>query len=142
MNRFLRTGNNYDMDAASKASGFRNSKPSLTVKSDKEDADINTIVRRFGLTGQIPSNVRVPLSADFIDVVDFKDAMNAIRSAQESFAEMPAEVRKRFNNDPELFVAYCTEVKDGQLANLEDMRKLGLAVPAVAPPAKVEAPVA
>ena len=38
---------------------------------------------------------------------------------------MPADVRARFNNDPALFVDFCSDE-----ANLDEMRKLGLAVPA------------
>lgn len=110
--------------------------PGKTVQSGKDEADINTLVKRFGLTGQVPQNVRVPLSGDFSDAYDFHTAMRGIRQAEESFAAMPADVRKRFQNDPGLFVDFATELSsDGKaLANLEELRKMGLAVPA-APPA-------
>lgn len=129
---FVRSAYNYDRRLVSRATGLKCEDPSLTVQSDAEDADINTIVKRFGLTGQLPSNVRVPLASDFVDIVDFKSAMNALRSAQESFDVMPADVRARFLNDPQVFVEFCTETKDGVLVNLEEMRKLGLAVPKAA----------
>lgn len=128
---FFRSGYNYDRDAVSLETGIISVGESLTVQSDAEDADINTIVRRFGLTGQLPSNVRAPLSMDFTEIFDFQSAMNAVRAAEEAFAEMPWEVRKRFDNNPHEFVEFCTELSpDGtKLANLEEMRKLGLAVP-------------
>lgn len=129
---FVRSAFNYDTDVASERTGLLCEDGSLTVQSEKEDADINTIVRRFGLTGQLPTNVRVPVEADFTEVFDFQSAMNAIRAAQESFMAMPADVRFRFNNDPERFVAFCTEERDGALVNLDEMRKLGLAVPKAA----------
>lgn len=131
---FFRTGYNYDRFAASRVSGLKCEDVSRTVQSEKDDADINVLVRRFGLTGTIPQNVRMPLEADFIEAVDFKTAMNAIREAQESFAAMPADVRARFQNDAGIFVDFCTAQKDGQLVNLEEMRKLGLAVPKAAEP--------
>lgn len=108
---------------------------SLTVQSGKEEADINTLVKRFGLTGQLPQNIRVPLTGDFTDAFDFRTAMDAIRLAETSFAAMPADVRRRFANDPSLFVDFATELSsDGKtLANLDELRKLGLAVP-VPPP--------
>lgn len=107
---------------------------SLTVQAGAEETDINTIVKRFGITGKMPENVRVPLAGDFTDAFDFRTAMDGINEANRSFAAMPAEVRARFGNDPATFVDFCTKVgTDGSLANLDEMRKLGLAVPAKVP---------
>lgn len=129
----LRSARNYDRNAASRAAGLGNFEESRTVQSDAQEADINVIVARFGLTGMLPQNVRVPLEADFIDVYDFHTAMQSMRAAEESFAAMPANVRERFSNDPALFVDFCLQEKDGKLANIEEMRKLGLAVDEVKP---------
>lgn len=112
--------------------------PSLAVQSQRDEADINTIVRRFGLSGQLPSNVRVPLEADFVDIMDFKDAQNAIILADRSFNAMPADVRSRFSNNAAVFVEFCTaervdpETGKVSLANIDEMRKFGLAVAAPA----------
>lgn len=99
---------------------------SLTVQSQAEEADINTIVRRFGITGHMPVGVRVPSYGDFEVVDDYRSALHALREAEESFAKMPADVRSRFDNDPGRFVEFCSDVD-----NLAEMRKLGLAVPEV-----------
>lgn len=114
--------------------GFRDTKfvpigESLAVQSEKDNCDINVIVRRFGVTGQLPVVARPPTYEDFGGVFDFQSAMNMIRASEESFAEMSAEVRKRFNNDPHEFVDFCTKEE-----NLPEMRKLGLAVPEVVEP--------
>lgn len=98
--------------------------PSLTVQSGKDEADINVILKRFGVTGMLPQNVRPPTFADFDDVFDFQSAMNAIIEAEKSFMTMPADVRMRFGNNPAEFVKFCSDE-----ANLDEMRKLGLAVP-------------
>lgn len=129
----LRSARNYDRNAASIRSGLKCSDESRTVQSDAQDADINVIVARFGLTNMIPQNVRMPMEADFIDVTDFHTAMQAMRAAQESFEAMPANVRERFGNDPAAFVDFCLEEDDGKLVNLEAMRKMGLAVDKPAP---------
>lgn len=126
---FVRAEFNYDMDAASKASGLRCEDESLAVQSAAEETDINTIVRRFGLSGQLPSDVRAPTYGDFSEVVDFRTAMEAIRLARESFESMPALVRTRFHNDPGEFVDFCSDEK-----NRDEAIKLGLIVPAVLPP--------
>lgn len=122
----LRTGRNF----GERAPGFSNKEPSMTVQSQKNDADINVIVKRFGVTKRLPVVNRVPLVGDYDEVFDFKSAMNVIRRAQETFNALPSDVRFRFHNDPQLFEAFCTEVDaDGKLVNLVEMRKLGLANP-------------
>lgn len=128
---FVRSENNYDMQEASLASSFDTGPESLTVQSDRDDADINVLVKRFGLTGVMPQNVRAPAFQDFEDVFDFQSAMNAIRASQESFDRMPADVRSRFGNSPQSFLEFCSEVsEDGKtLKNLAEMRKMGLAIP-------------
>lgn len=90
----------------------------------KEECDINTIVKRFGLTGEIPGEYRVPVSGDFTGISDFHSAMLAVRQAQEAFMELPAEVRARFNNDPQLLMDF---VDDGK--NKDEAMKLGLLNP-------------
>lgn len=122
---FLRTEFNYDVDAASNEHATPVSGETMTKQSFKEECDINTIVRRFGLTGEMPVNVRMPSYGDFTGVWDYRSAMDALIQARDSFEAMPAEVRRRFNDDPAEFVDFCSN-KD----NLDEARKLGLVVPA------------
>lgn len=128
MKVFLRTEHNYDMDAASQETALVCRDKSRAKQEFKEESDINTLVKRFGITGELPNNVRMPLNADFQALVNFQDAMNAIVMAQESFAQMPAEVRSRFANDPARFVAFCSDER-----NRDEAVKLGLVVPPVQP---------
>ena len=121
---FLRTPYNYDTMAASNESALECLDESLAIQSAKDESDINTIVRRFGLTGVLPSGVRQPTYGDFVGVSDYQSALAVIESADESFYAMPADVRARFGNDPAQFVDFCSDP-----ANLSEMRKLGLAVP-------------
>lgn len=121
---FVRSGNNYDMFAASDESALGDCGPGATKQSFKDECDINTIVERFGLTGQLPENVRMPVSGDFTDVVDFRGAMDSIVASREAFQAMPADVRKRFNNNPADFVDFCLDE-----SNLAEARKLGLVLP-------------
>lgn len=96
--------------------------PTKTQQSQAEDADINTIVRRFGLTGKLPDDIRTPTYADYDQVDDFHTAMNAVTAAHSQFMRMPAEIRGRFDNDPQKFVEFCEDP-----ANLEILRTMGLA---------------
>lgn len=114
------------LDTATNAGG-----KSRTIQSQAEDADINTIVRRFGLTGELPVARRVPLDIQHFDAdVDYRDCLEAVRAADSSFSSLPAEVRARFENDPARFVDFATDPK-----NLDQMRSWGLA-----PAAPVAAP--
>lgn len=124
MSVFLRTPYNYDTNEASDASALSCQDPSLAQQHAKEECDINTIVRRFGLTGELPNNVRMPEYGDFTAATDYHTAMNAVIAANESFMTLPADVRARFNNDPGAFVDFCSDDK-----NRAEAEKLGL-VPA------------
>lgn len=104
--------------------------PSKTQQHFAEDADINTIIRRFGLTGEIPSNQRVPLSGDFTNVGTYQEALDTVRRANDTFDAMPADIRERFGNDPAKFVAFCDDFEK----NADEMIKMGLAVKRVNKP--------
>lgn len=121
---FVRSAYNYDMDIASERSGLHCDDPSLALQSALEESDINTIVRRFGLTGELPTDVAVPRFADFEEVFDFQSAMNLCIEAERSFMRMPADVRRRFGNDPQEFVAFVSDDR-----NRDEAKKLGLLIP-------------
>lgn len=121
---FLRTPYNYDTMQASNESALECKDKSLAVQDAAEDADINTIVRRFGLTGQLPTDVRAPEYGDFTGVTDYQSALNAVLAAEDSFMKLPGDVRERFKNSPQLFLEFCADD-----ANYAEARKLGLLVP-------------
>lgn len=120
----MRTPYNYDRDEVSFETGLACEDPSLAIQSDAIDADINEIVRRFGVTGTLPQVEMPPTYGDFEGVVDYHTAMNLIADANSRFLELPADVRAKFENDPGKFVAFCSDEK-----NLAEMRELGLAIP-------------
>lgn len=96
----------------------------MTKQSFKDETDINVIVERFGITGELPNDVRAPQYQDFTSVYDYHSALNAIAQAREAFDQMPAQVRAKFHNDTEEFVVFCNDP-----ANLPEMKKLGLTHP-------------
>lgn len=121
---FMRTAYNYDTNAASDESGLKCEDPTLAKQSFKEECDINTIVERFGITGELPENVAAPQYRDFEGVFDFHSAMNAIAKANEAFDQMPAQVRAKFHNDTAAFVDFCEKEE-----NRAEAERLGLIVP-------------
>lgn len=121
-----RAHNGYDVKAASDEAAELATPDgpgvSLTVQSQAEDADINVLMHRYGITGRMPENVRIPSYGDFTEVTDFRSALEAVRRAEEGFMELPARVRAEFQNDPQLLLQFAADP-----ANLPRMRELGLA---------------
>lgn len=137
MRPFIRSAYNYDSLSASRSAVVVNDLPSMAVQSEKDASDINVLVKRFGITGQISGVQRPPSLEEFGEIFDFRSAMDTLNEANRSFMSMSADTRARFLNDPARFVEFCSKAE-----NLDEMRKLGLAVPEVIPevipPMKVE----
>lgn len=120
----------YDADAVSRETGLAIDEAESVVQQQfAEECDINTIVKRFGLTGELPNGVGMPVSGDFTGVSDFHTAMTLVRQAQEGFMQLSADVRERFANDPARVLAFLENPE-----NREEAIKLGI----VAKPPEVE----
>lgn len=130
---FFKTPYNHDTEAESNKHTVKDFGESLTVQSMADDADINVLMHRYGITGKMPENPRVPTYVDFEDVFDFRTANEAVMKANDMFMEYPATLRARFDNDPQRFLAFCSDEN-----NKDEMRNLGLLKPQEPP--KVEPP--
>lgn len=124
MNIQFRTPYNYDRDAVSLETGTKCEEETLAQQQFKDECDINTILDRFGITGELPTNVRQPLSADFVEAVDYQTAQNALIEAQQSFMEMPAKIREKFDNNPAKFIDFFEHEE-----NRAEAERLGLVMP-------------
>lgn len=121
---FVRSPFNYDRDYASDASGVDfTGQESMTQQHFAEEVDINTIVKRFGLTGELPENPRLPRSGDFTQVTDYKTALDAVREADAGFMELPAHIRAEFDHDPQKLLEFLENDKNRARAT-----ELGLVV--------------
>lgn len=114
---FFRSAYNYDTDIVSRETGLAcTEEEGMTQQQFRDECDINTIVERFGITGQLPDNPRMPVSGDFTGLSDFHSAMNAVRNAQEAFEEFPADIRAQFHNDPQKMMAFLENDKNREKA--------------------------
>ena len=96
---------------------------SLTKQMHKDECDVNQILRKFEKTGIVAH--RNKFEGRYEDVsqgLDLQAALQVITEAQEMFMELPATVRREFENDPGKFLAF---VQDPE--NAERMYELGLA---------------
>lgn len=123
--------------------GESNDEPSMTKQAHKNECDINYLMDRYERTGLFydpsePGSNRLPEFGDFSDF-DYLDAMNAVNEANDRFAELPARMRARFENDPAKLLAFLADER-----NREEALSLGLLQvpeePAPAAPAKTEPP--
>lgn len=130
---FIRSAYNYDMNTAGNETALRCEDETRTQQQFKEECDINTIVERFGLTGELPNNLRVPINAEFLDIIDYQTALNQLREADDAFMQMPANIRSQFDNDAGRFVDYCSDP-----ANKDQLKKWGLTRPETAPQGPIE----
>ena len=128
---FIRSPYNYDVEKASNDTAYKETMPSLTIQSQAIDTDINEIMRRVGLGGPMPQNLKTPTYGDYTEITDFRSALEAIEGAEQNFMALDVKVRTKFENDPQKFLDFCTRPE-----NLDQMREWGLAVPApIAAPA-------
>lgn len=94
---------------------------SLTVQSMAEDADLNVMMARFGVTGKMPENPRIPSYGDFSDIRDYRSALEAVTNASDAFMALPATLRAQFDNDPQRLLEFVSDDR-----NHEAARQLGL----------------
>lgn len=121
MATFVRSEYNYDMNEASEESGLECKDQSLTQQQFKDEVDINTLIERFGLSGEMPQLQQLPSYDDYSGIFDYQTAMNAVVAAQRQFQSLPATTRSRFNNDPQKFVEYFDDED-----NRAEAEKMGL----------------
>lgn len=95
---------------------------SRAKQSFKKDCDINVIMGRYLKSGNIDHLAKHGGSYGFASVLTFHEAMNVVRKAEEMFLDLSSELRRKFHNDPAVFLEFVQNP-----VNLPEMRKLGLA---------------
>ena len=126
--RVLRSGDGSDFEVVSAETGLScPPEESVVQQQFSEEVDINTIVRRFGLTGMVPVVESQPIVGGFAEVVDYQSALNAVIRAEEAFMSVPGTIRARFDHDPGKFLAFIDDP-----ANADELVTLGLRLPVVA----------
>jgi len=123
---FVRSPYNYDVKAASIASGLSCPEPTLAQQQFKDDSDPNFIMKQFarGIDITKYNVLHSPQYGDFTGVSDYQSAPNAVIQAELGFNELPAEVRARFENDPGRMLDFLNDPK-----NRDEASELGLLKP-------------
>jgi phage internal scaffolding protein len=96
---------------------------SLTQQHFKDETDIQKIIKQYDRTGLIRHVARgVAQYGDYSQINEYREALDVVMMANASFMELPAAVRRRFNNDAGEFFEFATNP-----ANAEEMVAMGLA---------------
>lgn len=121
--------------------GFDTGRDTLTQQQFAEDADINTIVRRFGVTRSMPSGPEGGVYGDFTGISDYQSALDAVQRAQDGFMALDADVRLRYGNDPGRYLEYVSGLSDEELEAASRPAPVSAPDPAPAGPRSSPAPV-
>lgn len=126
----------YDGDGKNKsvsvATGFRSTGKGRTQQQFRDQCDINNIMKKYKLADLKRATIELAerWGRDLASVPDFHTAMNTVAKATEAFASMPADIRKRCNNDPAEFLDFVRDPK-----NESEFIRFGVVVPVAAPKA-------
>jgi len=101
--------------------GIEFTEETMTQQHFKDECDINRIIERFTKTGTMPQIVAGFEFADVSDVPSYQEALDFLNAAQEQFMELPAKIRKEFDNDPGNLLRFLDDTN-----NYERAVELGL----------------
>jgi len=88
---------------------------SKTKQSEKDNCDINLIVKRHASTGHVSHiNPAAPKFGDFTGAGDLKTAIDQVAEANDRFNQLPVEVRRAAENNPYMLLEML-ESEEGQL---------------------------
>ena len=98
-----------------------NTDPSLTQQQFKDECDINNIIKTYSQTGVLPVSKKVGAFLDVSNVTDYQTSLQTVYEAQRAFDALPSKIRTRFENDPNLLLAFIEDDK-----NYDEALSLGL----------------
>ncbi len=95
-----------------------NWEPSMTVQSDAHLADIQNIMKSYGVTGMADLDEAAMQFADITQFTDLADALNQAKDAEREFLKMPSKVREVFNHDVAVWLdtAHDEDKRDALIA--------------------------
>jgi phage internal scaffolding protein len=94
----------------------------LTEQHHKDECDVNKILSNYIKNGVL--NHQRDYKGYYDDVTsigDYDSAMQSIAKANSLFAELPSQIRNKFDNDPARFLEFA-----GNEENMQEMVELGM----------------
>jgi len=101
-----------------------------TIQEQKESTDTKFILERYFRTGLIDHvNNHEPQYKE-VSQFDYHETLNKVREVETMFLELPSDVRKDFDNDPQQFLDFLKDkdnvddMRDGEIGNSESDEQL------------------
>lgn len=102
-----------------------NDEPSLTQQQYAKQCDINEILSQYQKTGEINfKNANQGQYLDLLELPDYQQSLDIVHRAQEAFMQLPAQARKRFQNDPYEMISFLQDPE-----NQQEAIRLGMLIP-------------
>jgi len=98
---------------------------SMTQQQFKDDCDVNIILKRImrNPSEMLRYQNNQGIFADVSEAPSYQEAMQTVINANNSFMELPAEMRLKFDNNPQKLLDYLADDK-----NKEESYQLGIRV--------------
>lgn len=80
-----------------------------TEQHHKDSTMIDTVLRKYDKTGLITHVNRATAQyGDFTTINEYQESLNLVMQAEDSFLELPSDIRKQFGNDAGAFFEFAT----------------------------------
>lgn len=97
--------------------GTENNEDSQTDPSFAEQCNVNNIIKKYKETGQITHMARSQgVYADVSTVTDLLTATTQVEKAAEAFKTIPAELRRKLNEDPAALIEFLNDPNNDEEA--------------------------
>jgi len=96
--------------------------PGLTEQSHRDACNVNNIIKKHLKTGAITHLNKMEAQYGDVSGIDFQSALETVERAQEAFDLLPSQVRKKFHNNPALFLDFTNDPE-----NARELVEMGLA---------------
>lgn len=93
----------------------------MTVRDKRNECDINVIMSRAKVYGDLPNGKGNGVYTDVSQMPDYHTCLLKVKAADAAFAALPSHVRKRFDNKPLALVEFLSKEE-----NRAEAEKLGL----------------
>lgn len=96
----------------------------FTEQSHKRETDVNLIIKKYDKTGLIDHVSRFEAKYGDMTGLDFKTAQDLVTNARSSFETLPADIKKRFKQNPKNLLEFMEDPN-----NRKEAIELGLIHP-------------
>lgn len=102
----------------------QNDEPTLCQQQWQASCNVNNIMKKYKKTGTVTHvrNATAGVYQDLTKMPSYEEAVQTVTRAEQAFQEVPALVRKRFDNNPQKMIDFLNDPK-----NQDEAIKLGLA---------------